>query len=204
MAEENNDVVEQVSDDTEQSQTEQSTEVNVAAVEARIAELEAQIAKQQEIVEKARKGEKYQKTRGDSEVKRIQVQYEAVKARADALEQKIKTTAADTSLRAVLQESGAKAVDTALKLIDRNALKFGDDGSVDVESVKAVVESLKGSDPFLFEAAQQAVQDQAKKPTAPAAKRSTEADAIAGFDAEIKASKTAAELQTVLRKYGKL
>lgn len=204
MAEENNDVVNSVSDDTNQSQADQATEVNVADVEARIAELETQIAKQQEIVEKARKGEKYQKSKADSEVKKIQAQYEAVRAHADALEQKIRHTAADTALKLMLQESGAKAVDTALKLVDRKALKFSDDGSVVADSAKAAIETLKASDSFLFDSTNTTAQDQATKLVAPPAKRATEADKVSGFESEIRAANSAQDLQSVLRKYGKL
>jgi hypothetical protein len=200
MAEENNnDVVDQVSDDTNQSQAEQTTEVNVADVEARIAELQAQIAKQSEIVEKARKGEKYQKTKADSEVKRIQAQYDAVKARADALEEQIRTTAANASLREVLKDNGAKAVDTALKLIDRSALVYGDDGSVDAKSVEAAVKGLMESDSFLFETQS----EQAQTSKSPSAIRATETDKISGFQAEVKAATSAKDLEAVLRKYGK-
>ena len=201
MAEENNDVVDQVSDDTNQSQAEQTTEVNVADVEARIVELQAQIAKQSEIVEKARKGEKYQKTKADSEVKRIQAQYDAVKARADALEEQIRTTAANASLREVLKDNGAKAVDTALKLIDRSALVYGEDGNVDAKSVEAAVKGLMESDSFLF-AETQSEQAQASK--SPSAIRATETDKISGFQAEVKAATSAKDLEAVLRKYGKV
>ncbi len=205
MANENEVVVEtqETSDDANQSNTEsQTTDVSVADVEAKIAELQAQLEKQQEIVEKARKGEKYQKNKAESEVRRIQSQYEAEKARADALEQKIRDQAADGALRQKLGENGAKAVDTALKLIDRKQLKFNEDGSVDVESVASAVEALKKSDSILFDVTEQP-QKQAQKPNAPPAVRATESDAVSGFAAEVKAAKTKAELLAVLKKYGK-
>jgi hypothetical protein len=206
MADENNvQVVEQeqtqVSDDTTQSQVEsQQTDVDVDDVEAKIADLQAQLAKQQEIVEKARKGEKYQKSKADAEVKKVLAQYEAEKARADALEQKIRNGAMDGALRQALSENGAKAVDTALKLVDRSAIKIGDDGSVNADSVKAVIDALKASDSILFDAVTEAAQ--ATK-TAPPAVRATEADKISGYAAEMMAAKTSKEVQAVLKKYGK-
>jgi hypothetical protein len=205
MAEQDNVVVESVSDDTTQSETDnQATEVNVSDVEAKIAELQAQLEKQNEIVEKARKGEKYQKSKADAEVKKVIAQYEAEKARADALEQKIRTSAADGVLRQLLAEGGAKAVDTALKLVDRNAIKYAEDGTVDADSVKSVVQALKESDSILFDQTVVSVDESAQKKLAPPAKRATETDRISGFEAEMKAAKTKADLQAVLKKYGKL
>jgi hypothetical protein len=200
MATENETVVETaVSDDTQQDQA----EPNVSDVEAKIAELTAQLAKQNEIVEKARKGEKYQKSKADADVKKVLAQYEAEKARADGLELKIRNTAIDGVLRQALSDSGAKAVDTALKLVDRNAVKFGADGSVDVQSIAAVVKALKTSDSILFDQTSKPASQAQAKPPAPPAARSSEGDKVTGYAAEIKAAKTGAEIQAVLKKYGK-
>lgn len=194
------------SDDANQNQTEpQETEVNVETVEAKIAELSAQLAKQQEIVEKARKGEKFQKAQREADVKKVQSLYEAEKARADALEQKFKNQASDTVLRQALSEQGAKAVDTAMKLVDRSSIKFNDDGTVDVESVKTIVTNLKTSDSILFDANQTEPQQVVlAKPSTPPTVRATESDKVMGFSAEIQAAKTQTELQAVLKKYGKV
>jgi len=206
MANENQEVVEtQASDDAHQTQVAtQETEVNVESVEAKIAELSTQLAKQQEIVEKARKGEKFQKNLREADVKKVQGLYEAEKSRADALEQKFKTQASDVVLRQLLSENGSKAVDTALKLVDRSAIKFAEDGSVDVDSIKAIVTALKETDSILFDMTQAPTAPViATKQTTPPAVRATESDKVMGFTAEVKAAKSQTELQAVLKKYGK-
>jgi len=199
-------VTNQASDDANQGQqVEQETEVAVEDTEAKIAELTNQLAKQQEILDKARKGEKFQKNQREADVKKVQSLYEAEKARADALEQKIRTQATDAVLRQVLSEQGAKAVDTAMKLVDRSAIKFGEDGSVDGESIKAVVSGLKQTDSILFDITQTETTTTTApvKQSTPPTVRATESDKVLGFAAEIQSAKTQSELQAVLKKYGK-
>lgn len=201
MAGEQTQEQQQVSDDKQTEQrTEQQVEPNVSELEAKVAEYEAELAKANEILEKARKGEKYHKNKAEAEVKKVQALYEQEKARADGLELKIRNQAIDQVVRQVLGESGAKAVDTAMKLVDRSAIKFDEDGSVDVESVKSVVDKMKETDSILFGAQQNQQQVVVQ---APKTVRATETDKISGYAAELAAAKNSNEVMAVMKKYGK-
>jgi len=118
-----------------------------------------------------------------------------LQAELDGLKTKIKNGAIDSALEKALVE--AKGNKTALKLIDRAAIKFnGDD--IDADSVKAAVEALKKSDPILFEA-------EVKKDGVvqhPAVKRAVEGDVAGGYAAEMAGAKTTQQIEAVMRKYG--
>lgn len=72
------------------------------------------------------------------------------KARADAAEQRFVTTAKTAALKVAALEAGTVDADAVASLVKLDDIKLAEDGSVDSESVKKVVEALKTAKAYLF------------------------------------------------------
>ena len=123
--------------------------------------------------------------------------------RADALQQRLREQSANTELKNILKAEQAKSLDTALKLIDRSEIKYGDDDIVDVESIKAAVMKLKETDGILFGAVEQE-RDLVKTPDV----RRPSDNAVKTFEQEMaefnkKPIKSQAEFDAILKRHNR-
>ena len=128
---------------------------------------------------------------------------EQQKSRADALQQRLREQSANTELKNILKAEQAKSLDTALKLIDRSEIKYGDDDIVDVESIKAAVMKLKETDGILFGAVEQE-RDLVKTPDV----RRPSDNAVKTFEQEMaefnkKPIKSQAEFDAILKRHNR-
>lgn len=171
----------------------------LSPVEKELAELKAEKVKDAELLKKLRKFEKENKDAADKallESGKFKELYEAEKLARESIEGKVKSQTLDSALKAELANVKAKAPDTVLKLLDKSAIQWNDDGSVDTKSIQKALKDLQKSDPILFE-------EEVTTET-PAVKRAGEGDVVGGYEKEIRSCKTAREIETVLRKYGKM
>lgn len=109
----------------------------------------------------------------------------------------IKTTA----VKAALAEEGVIAMDTALKLIPLDEIVVDDAFSINTDTVKSVVSKLKQTDTVLFKTSTTPPVD---ADGVPKPKRASEGEPKAGFSVELKSCKTAADVEALLRKAGKI
>ena len=119
--------------------------------------------------------------------------YEVELAKRTATESAIKERELNTTLRSELAKVNALSIDTVLKLVDKSAVEFNDDGTVKVDSVAKIIKELRKSDPILFGSTE-----------APSAKRAGDGDNANTFESDIRKAKTQKDVNAVLQKYGKL
>ena len=122
--------------------------------------------------------------------------YEKAEAEKTTLKTGLKNKAIDTALKDILQKSGARAVDTVQKLIDKSVVSVNEeDFSVDISTIQAQIDELKKTDPILF--------GLGEGTNLPPVKRPGNGTPITGFDTEIAAAKSQKEVENVMKKYGK-
>lgn len=175
----------------------ETTETKTPTAEERLAAVEAELVKKEELLNKVRKFEKENKeaaAKALAEQGKFKELYDAELNKRTELEGKIKAGVVDSAIQEALKDSNAKSISTVMKLIDRNKIVFDGD-AVDTKSIQSLIKELKTSDPVLFG-------DEAKP--APAVKKAGEGDVIGGFEKEIKAATTQKQIESVMRKYGKL
>jgi hypothetical protein len=178
----------------------QGSEPKVAALtEEQIHALQEELAVTKANLEKARKGETFNRTKRLElekqlaevpNVTEIQSKYEAVTQELEAIKTSAKNQLIDTVLKTELEKAGAKSVSTVLKLVDRSKIAVAD-GQVDTKSIDDLITELKTTDGVLFEVK-----------AAPAIKQPGESKATDAFANEVKGAKTPAQLQAVMTKYG--
>lgn len=123
--------------------------------------------------------------------------YEAQTAEVLALKTGLKNKAVDSALKEVLLKAGARSVDTVAKLVDKSKVEVtGEDFQVNVNSIQLQIEELKKTDPVLFGVGEGA--------NLPPVKRPTDGSTTVGFETEMRAAKTQAEITSVMKKYGKI
>lgn len=123
--------------------------------------------------------------------------YEKRESEFSALKNTLKTKAVDSALREILQKAGARSVDTVAKLVDKSKVTVNEeDFSVNSADIEAQIEELKKTDSILFGIVEGA--------NLPPVKRASSGEPQAGYEQEMRACKTPAEIQNVLRKYGKI
>lgn len=164
-------------------------------VSTEIETLKAELAKNQELIKKLRKFEKENLTRAEQEAK---AKEEALKEQGkykelyEELTGKMRSQKVDSAIEAALVESKAKSNKTVKALIDKSQIEF-DGEEVNANSLKNLIAGLKKEHSVLFDVE-----------TAASVKRAGEAENISGYEKEVRGAKTTAELQKILRKYGKL
>jgi hypothetical protein len=188
-------VITDASEDAKQESQAAEGSPDVGAAESRIKELEAELTKSREILEKARKGEKYHKQTKQELEQRVQ-ELEAQgdwKSKYEQLVERDNTRVVDGALSEALKDAAKPdSLKAALKLIDRSALKVKE-GQVDAKALEAAVLKAREEFPSLFVEVQ-----------TPAPKRAAEGAVTAGFEQELAAAKTQAELLQVLKRHGKV
>jgi len=177
------------------------TTVADIALNESLATLRAELASSQEILKKVRRFEKENKAEAEKalvEQGKFKELYEAELLKSTALEGKFRTRAIDSAVETALKDSGAKSISTLLKLIDKNRIVVEGD-VVDAASIASLVKELKISDPILF-----AEFDAKVVPIVPAVKKAGEGDVVGGYATEMKAATTQRQIESIMRKYGKL
>lgn len=159
--------------------------------EARIAQLEADLNKATEYLAKARKGENFYKKQ-TNELKGLSSEALEWKEKAEALELKMNSATIDQALASVIKDDEVLDKAAVLKLFDRSKIKV-ENGVVDAKAVADEYSKLKESFKGVF-----------KTVTVPDVKRSGTGSQIGGFEQELAAAKTSAELHAVLKKHGKI
>jgi hypothetical protein len=122
--------------------------------------------------------------------------YEAQQADNAKLKTGLKNKAIDTALKDILQKSGARAVDTVQKLIDKSVVSVNEeDFSVDITTIQAQIDELKKTDPILFGLGEGA--------NLPPVKRPGDGTPTTGFETEMRAAKSQKDVEAVMKKFGK-
>jgi hypothetical protein len=177
----------------------QDAESKAGFTEEQFHELQNKLAVAEANLEKARKGETFNRNKRVELEKQLSempsmddvtTKLTAATKELDELKGAQRNSLIDTALKAEIEKAGAKAVSTVLKLVDRSKITLVD-GQVDTKSVEAVVGELKKTDAVLFEV-----------PKTPDLKRSGEAAPVGGFKTEMAAAKTPEQHQAVMAKYG--
>jgi hypothetical protein len=123
--------------------------------------------------------------------------YEAQIAETTKLKTGLKSKAIDAALKEALQKSGARAVDTVSKLIDKSKIEVSEeDWTVNTTAIQAQIEEMKKTDPILFGVSEGT--------NLPPVKRPGDGTPSAGFETEMRAAKTQQEIQSIMKKYGKI
>lgn len=163
----------------------------VSDVEKRLAELEAELTKTREILDKARKGEKFaKKTKDELEAQlKEQGKYKELYEQTEA---KLKALTVDSVLAEAARTAKAKNVAAVLKLVDRSKIEMKD-GVADAASALKAIEAIRAEVGELFE--------QVQTPT-PA--RAAETQPIGGYEKEIRTARTIKDIEAVLKKYNKI
>lgn len=131
-----------------------------------------------------------------------------IHAQFQSLQKQVRDKEVNQHLTTALEAAGALNVGGALKLVDTSKIEFGEDGNVKQDSVAAIVNAAKASDPWAFKE----LEDPSKKGTTsgstttgqpPSVKGAAQASTNGAFETELRAAKTPTEVDTVLKKYGK-
>lgn len=110
------------------------------------------------------------------------------------------------SLRNALADAGALSIDTALKLIDKKAIKLNEEFEADQESIKLIVEGLTQSDSILFKAKEELKDDKKEDkplPSNPIKRPGSKTTQEDSFSIALKAAKSRVEIEALLRAHNK-
>lgn len=129
-------------------------------------------------------------------LKEVETGYNSEKEARAKAEGQYRDMTINGALKSALQEAGAVAVDTAFKLVDKSAIQLTETGELDVESLKAVVEGIKNSDPILFQ--------KETKATVPVARAGETIDTETAYKNELAKAKTADQIYDIMRKYNQM
>jgi uncharacterized protein (DUF885 family) len=159
--------------------------------------LKAERAKDEELIKKLRKFEKENKARAEAESKAKEEALKEQDQYKELYEQligKMKEQKVESALDSVLGEMKAKSTKTVKALVDKSQIQF-DGEEVNTKALKELVNGLKKEHSVLFEE---------DAPVAPSVKKAGESDPVGGFEKEIRAAKSQKEIESVMRKYGKI
>lgn len=131
-----------------------------------------------------------------TEKSKLAEQLQAVTGEFNSFKATLQQEKVNATLQSAIEQAGAKSVGTVLKLIDKSKVELDEQGNVKAESLTALIEEVKTSDPILFGNETTFID--------PGVKRAGDTSSEGIFDKEIKACKTQKEIEEVLRKYGKM
>ncbi len=192
MSEDNNATNNNETNETSTKETEVSTSTD------NLAEIKAELERNRELIKTLRKYEKSYKEENEkalTEQGKFKELYEAEKARVQELDNSLKSLKTDSVISELVKNSGAKNLNTVKKLLDKSAIEFNEDGSVNDKSIAKQIASIQKEAPELF--------GLGKDETPPPTKASGD-EATASFEIEMKKAKTQVEIMAVLKKYGKV
>lgn len=166
-------------------------------VEKELADAKAQLEKDASLLKKLRKYERENKEAAEkalAEQGKFRELYEAERAAREAIENKVKARELDNAIKQALVNFKAKAPDTVLKLIDKSAIQWNEDGTPEGKSIERALKELKNTDPILF--AEETV-------ATPPVKRPGEGTPVGGVQEEMRTAKTIDEVYAIMAKYKK-
>lgn len=131
-----------------------------------------------------------------TEKSKLAEQLESVTGEFNAFKATLQQEKVNATLQSAIEQAGAKSVGTVLKLIDKSKVELDEQGNVKAESLTALIEEVKTSDPILFGNETTFID--------PGVKRAGDNSSEGIFDKELRACKTQKEIEEVLRKYGKM
>ena len=131
-----------------------------------------------------------------TEKSKLAEQLEAVTGEFNSFKATLQQEKVNATLQSAIEQAGAKSVGTVLKLIDKSKVELDEQGNVKAESLTALIEEVKTSDPILFGNETTFID--------PGVKRAGDTSSEGIFDKELRACKTQKEIEEVLRKYGKM
>jgi Phage minor structural protein GP20 len=175
---------------------------------AAYADLESRSIKDAETLKKVRGFEKQQKANADALLKeqgKWKEVAEAAEKKLAAYETEKRQAGYSDILKGELAKSGAKAVNSAFKLIDKDTLVFDEDGNVDKRSMAKAIRDLQKSDADLFTEVDSSDEEPVKP--VPSVKRVVEGAKVSGYESELAeavAARDQKKLNAVLKKYGHL
>jgi hypothetical protein len=144
-----------------------------------------------------------------AEKTKLAEQFEAATGELTSVKESVKQKEMNSVMSTALEAAGAKSISTVMKLVDKSKLQFDDKGQVSAESVIAAIEEVRSSDPILFgdltdpkDAATDA--QTGKVNLYPGVRRAGEASAEDAYTKEIKAAKSHTQIESIMRKYGKM
>jgi hypothetical protein len=138
-----------------------------------------------------------------SKYEELFTQFETVNNELTGIKETAKSEKISTALQTALEAAGCKGFSTALKLIDRNAVQFGEDGQVVEESVANAVKALMDSDPFLFGDIDPKKAQSGSDFLDPGVRRAANKSVDNAFEIEIRTAKNKIEYDAILKKYGR-
>lgn len=175
----------------EVKQEDAKTEVSVSDTEKRLADLETELTKTREILEKARKGEKYAK-QTKSELEQQLAEQGKYKELYEQANNQLRNLAMDQVLTEAARNAKAKNIQAVMRLVDRSKIEIKD-GAVDSEAVTKAIAQIRTDVSELFEPVE-----------VPTTARAAETQPVGGYDREIRTAKSIKEIQAVMMKYNKV
>lgn len=185
------------------------TEEEIVALQQELADAKAEAEKQKSIkAEVIAARDEYKKKYGEVEHKIVefeqalvttQQQLDAERTAREQIVSLHSTTIKKSAVKQALEKQGVNAIDTALKLVKLDDITLDDEYVINTDTVEAVVSKLKETDSVLFTQTVTKADAIVPKP-----KRASEGEPKAGFSEEVKLCKTAAEVEALLRKHGKI
>lgn len=184
----------------EETVTEVTTQASSDEVKTEIAAMKAQIEKQSQLIDKLR----------DHEQSSLQREQEAIAARSgvegelDALEQKfnerLEGVLIDSALEKELALAGARNVEVAKKLLDRQDIKVVN-GKADSTAIQSSIESLKESESYMFKGDAENENPLTVKPTATKVARAGESENENVVHKELRAATNIEDLKAIIDKH---
>lgn len=159
--------------------------------------LRQELSQSRELIKNLRKYEKSYKDENEkalAEQGKYKELFETERARADELSSALKNTKIESVINDLIKSSGAKNSKTVQRLIDKSAIQFAEDGSVETKSIQSQLVALQKEAPELFGLSSEET---------PAPKKPSGDTTTLTFEAEVAKCKTQKELDAVLAKYGK-
>lgn len=143
-----------------------------------------------------------------AEKNKLYEQHESVSKELETWKTQARDQKIATELETALTSAGAKSISTVMKLVDKSKIQFDDKGNLVADSISEIVKGLVESDPILFGEAPEKKEGQLPGNQGlpnPGVKRAGDSGSSEdAFTKEMRAAKNTAEINAVLRKYGKL
>lgn len=187
------------------------TEEEIQALQAELEAAKAEVAKladiKKEVVsqrdEIKKKAQEYEAKLTDYEqaVTKTASELEAERKAREDIASLHATTLKLSAVKEALEKEGVVAMDTALKLVPLDKITVGEGFSINKDTVAEVVTALRETDSVLFKQKGAPVVDSTDVPKP---KRASEGEPKAGFAEELKNCKTAADVESLLRRHGKI
>lgn len=143
-----------------------------------------------------------------AEKSKLYEQHESITKELETWKTQARDQKIATELETAFTSAGAKSISTVMKLVDKNKIQFDEQGNIKADSISEIVKGLIESDPILFGNGEEKKGNQNsgnQELLNPGVKRAGDSGSTEdAFTKEIRAAKNAAEINAVLRKYGKL